>query len=89
MKKSRFSKQRIIGILKQHASWMTAAEMCCEHGISDASSHRRTPLFGVMNLPAGLRHASAAHTIRSRWMGTPPALEGETPPDVHAERGSM
>ena len=38
MKKSRFSKQLTIGILKQHAAGMAAAELCRKHGISDAVS---------------------------------------------------
>ena len=40
MKTSRFSEQQIIGILKEHAAGMTAAELCLKHGISDATSYK-------------------------------------------------
>lgn len=34
MKRSRFSDEQIIGILKEHQAGMTAAELCRKHGIS-------------------------------------------------------
>ena len=34
MKKSRFSEEQIIGILKQHEAELKTAEVCREHGIS-------------------------------------------------------
>jgi len=41
MKRSRFSEEQIIGILKGHQAGLSAAEICQKHGISDAT-------FGVM-----------------------------------------
>ena len=37
MRKSRFSEEQIIGILKEHQAGMPAAELCRKHGISDAT----------------------------------------------------
>jgi putative transposase len=37
MKKSRFSEERIIAILKEHAAGIPVAELCRKHGISDAT----------------------------------------------------
>ena len=37
MKKSRFSEEQIIGILKQQAAGLPGAEICRKHGISDAT----------------------------------------------------
>ena len=36
MKKSRFSKEQIIGILAEQESGMKVSEVCRKHGISDA-----------------------------------------------------
>jgi putative transposase len=37
MKKSRFSEEQIIGILKQHEAGLKTADVCREHGISAAT----------------------------------------------------
>lgn len=50
MKKSRFSEQQIIGILKEHAAGMTAAELCRKHGISDATFYKWRSRYGGMTV---------------------------------------
>ena len=50
MKTSRFSEQQIIGILKEHAAGMTAAELCRKHGISDATSYKWRSKYGGMTI---------------------------------------
>ncbi len=37
MKKSRFTEERIIGIVKQHEAGMKTADFCREHGIGAAT----------------------------------------------------
>ena len=37
MKRSRFSEEQIIGILKEHSAGLSAAELCRKHGKSDAT----------------------------------------------------
>jgi putative transposase len=37
MKRSRFSEEQIIGILKEHEAGVPVAELCRKHGVSDAS----------------------------------------------------
>ena len=37
MKKSRFTEDQIIGVLKQHQAGIPTAELCRKHGISDAT----------------------------------------------------
>ena len=37
MKRSRFSEEQIIGILKEHQAWISAVELCRKHGVSDAT----------------------------------------------------
>ena len=50
MKTSRFSEQQIIGILKEHAAGMTAAELCRKHGISDATFYKWRSKYGGMTV---------------------------------------
>ena len=37
MKRSRFSEEQIIGILKEHQAGLGAKELCRKHGVSDAT----------------------------------------------------
>ena len=37
MKRSRFSEEQIIGILKEHEAGVPVADLCRKHGVSDAS----------------------------------------------------
>ena len=37
MRKSRFSEEQIIAILKEHQAGISLAEICRKHGISDAT----------------------------------------------------
>nr|CAD6438748.1 IS3 family transposase [Rhizobium sp. Q54] len=37
MKRSRFTDEQIIGILKEHEAGMPVSELCRKHGVSDAS----------------------------------------------------
>lgn len=40
MKKSRFTEERIIAILKEHHAGLSAADLCRKHGISDATFYK-------------------------------------------------
>ncbi len=48
MRKSRFSEEQIIGILKEHQAGLSAAELCRKHGISDATFYKWRSRFGGM-----------------------------------------
>jgi putative transposase len=50
MKRSRFSEEQIIGILKEHQAGMTPAELCRKHGISDATFYTWRKKFGGMEV---------------------------------------
>lgn len=40
MKRSRFSEEQIIGILKEHQAGQTAAELCRKRGVSYATFYK-------------------------------------------------
>jgi len=48
MKKSRFSDEQIIGMIKEQESGMATAEVCRKHGISTASFYKYKSKFGGM-----------------------------------------
>ena len=50
MTRSRFSEEQIIAILKQHEAGASVADLCCEHGISDASIYKWKAKFGGMDV---------------------------------------
>lgn len=50
MKRSRFSEEQIIGILKEHQAGLPAAELCRKHGISDATFYKWRSRYGGMEI---------------------------------------
>jgi putative transposase len=40
MKRKRFSEEQIVGILKDHEAGVAVSELCCKHGVSDASIYK-------------------------------------------------
>ena len=55
MKKSRFSEEQIIGVLKQHESGVKTADLCREHGISAATFYHWKSKFGGMDVSEAQR----------------------------------
>ena len=50
MRKSRFSQEQIIGILKEHHAGLSAGELCRKHGISDATFYKWRSKYGGMDV---------------------------------------
>lgn len=50
MKKSRFSEEQIIGILKEHQAGLGAKELCRKYGISDATFYKWRSKYGGMEV---------------------------------------
>lgn len=48
MKRSRFSEEQIIGILKEQEAGAKTAEVCRKHGISDATFYKWKAKYGGM-----------------------------------------
>ena len=49
MKKTKFTEHQIIGILKQQDTGIKVADICREHGISDASFYNWKAKYGGMD----------------------------------------
>ena len=50
MKRSRFTEEQIIGILKEHKAGVSVADLCRNHGFSDASIYKWKATFGGMDM---------------------------------------
>ena len=50
MKRSRFTEEQIIGILKEHQAGLSAADLCRKHGISDATFYKWRSKYGGMEV---------------------------------------
>ena len=50
MKRSRFSEEQIIGILKEHQAGLSAQDLCRKHGISDATFYKWRSKYGGMDI---------------------------------------
>ena len=68
MKRSRFSEEQIIGILKEHQAGLGAKELCRKHGISDATFYKWRSKYGGMEVvstrlspPARFRREGVRH----------------------------
>lgn len=55
MKKARFTRDQIIGILKEHQAGATAADLCRRHRISDASFYTWRSKYGGMEVSEARR----------------------------------
>lgn len=56
MKKSLYSEEQIIGILKQHEAGVKTADVCRERGIRTATFYGWKQKFGGMEVSAALEH---------------------------------
>ena len=50
MRKSRFTEEQIIGVLKEHQAGLPVAELCRKHGISDATFYAWRSRYGGLEV---------------------------------------
>jgi putative transposase len=50
MKRSRFTEEQIIGMLKEHEAGMKTAEICRQHGISEATFYTYKAKYGGLEV---------------------------------------
>ena len=55
MKRSRFSEEQIIAILKEQETRVSVADLCRRHGVSDASIYKWKAKFGGMDVSEARR----------------------------------
>jgi putative transposase len=55
MKRSRFTEDQIIGILKEHDAWVAVADLCLKHGVSDATVYKCKAKYGGMDVSEAKR----------------------------------
>ena len=72
MKRSRFSEEQIIGILKEHQAGLGAKELCRKHGISgppETGSRGRATCRGGAQRGASVSASATTPIVRRRVQG--------------------
>jgi putative transposase len=65
MKRSRFTEDQIIGVLKEHELGAKTADLCRKHGISEATFYNWKSKFGGMDVSEA-RRLKALETENSK-----------------------
>ena len=55
MKRSRFSEEQIIGILKEHQAGQSAAQLCRKHGVSEPTFYKWRSKYGGLEVSEAKR----------------------------------
>jgi len=55
MKRSRFTEEQIIGMLKEHEAGMKTADVCRKHGLSEATFYKYKAKYGGMDVSEARR----------------------------------
>ena len=87
MKKSRFSEERIIGILKEHEAGSKTADLCRQHGMSPATLCKWKSKFGGMEVSDSKRlRALEAENSKLKRLVADLTLDKEALKDVLSKK---
>jgi putative transposase len=90
MKKSRFSEEQIIGILKQHEAGVKTADVCRGHGISATAFYAWKQKFDGMEVAGAARLKGAGgRERRLKLLVAELSLRGEVLKTVIRKRGDL
>ena len=88
MKKSRYTEEQIIGILKQQEAGVKTADVCREHGISTATFYGWKSKFGGMDVSEAQRlKAMEDENRRLKLLVAELSLHGEALKSVIRKNG--
>jgi len=71
MKKSRYTEEQIIAILKQHEAGVKTGDLCREHGISDATFYNWKAKYGGLDVSEAQRLRQMEdenRRLKARWL---------------------
>jgi putative transposase len=55
MRRSRFTEERLIAVLREHGAGTKTADLCRKHGISDATLYKWTAKYGGLGVSEAAR----------------------------------
>src|ERR1700712_142953 len=87
MKKSRYTQEQIIAVLKQHQAGVPTAELCRKHGISEATFYNWRSRYGGMEGSEARRLKSLEE--ENRQLKKLVARQMHTPPRPHPSPGGL
>jgi len=76
VKRSRFTEEQIIGVLKEHELGAKTADLCRKHGISEATFYNWKSKFGGMDVSEARRLKALETAIIERYRRRVPAWNG-------------
>ncbi len=87
MRKSRFSEEQIISILKEHEAGVPTAEVCRKHNISPASFYKYKAKFGGMDVSDAKRlKALEDENVRLKQLVADLSLDNAMLKDVNSRK---